>query len=100
MITRKLIVYFLNCKRIYRFKYSQTIFIIKNIVYNNAFIECNAFQFILFNNNYFAYIITFFIRLVRLKHFIIKKIIDNLNVEFDVIDIQSIRCENNLMLLF
>ena len=30
----------------------------------------------------------------------IKKIIDNIDVEFDVIEVQSIRCENDLMLLF
>ena len=99
MITRKLIVYFLNCKRIYRFRYSQTIFIIKNIVCHNAFIEYNIFQFVFFNDDYFAYIITFFIRFIRLRHFIIKRIIDNLDIEFDVIEIQSIRCENNLILL-
>ena len=99
MITRKLIVYFLNCKRIYRFRYSQTILIIKNIVRNNAFIEYNVSQFIFFNNDYLAYIIIFFIRFIRLKHSMIKKIIDNLNIEFDVIKIQSIRDENNLILL-
>ena len=72
---------------------------IKNIVYNNAFIKCNASQLVLFIDNYFAYIITFFIRFVRLRYFVIKRIIDNLDIEFDVIEIQSIRCENNLMLL-
>ena len=100
MIIRKLIIYFLNCKRIHRLRYSQTIFIIKNIVRNNVFTEYNISQFILFNNDYLAYIITFFIRFVRLRHFVIKKIIDNLDIEFDVIKVQSIRCENNLMLLF
>ena len=99
MITRKLIVYFLNCKRIYRFRYSQTILIIENIVRNNAFIKYNVFQFVFFNDNCLAYIIIFFIRFIRLRHFVIKKIIDNLNIEFGVIEIQSIRCENNLMLL-
>ena len=29
----------------------------------------------------------------------IKKIIDNLNIELDMIEVQSIRCENDLMLL-
>ena len=29
----------------------------------------------------------------------IKKVIDNIDVEFGVIEIQSIRCENDLMLL-
>ena len=90
MITRKLIVYFLNYKRIYRLKYSQTIFIIKNIVCDNAFIERNAFQFIFFINNYLAYIITFLIDFVRLKYFVIKWIIDKLDIELDVIKIQSI----------
>ena len=99
MITRKLIVYFLNCKRIYRLRYSQAIFIVKNIVCDNAFIEYNVSQFVFSNDNCLAYIIIFFIRFVRLKHLVIKKIIDNFNIEFDVIEIQSIRCENNLMLL-
>ena len=72
---------------------------IKNIVHNSAFIEYNVSQFILFNNDYLAYIITFFIRLVRLKHFIIKRIINNFDIEFDAIEIQSIRYENDLMLL-
>ena len=72
---------------------------IKNTVHNNALIKYNAFQFILFIDNYLAYIITLFINLINLKYFIIKRIIDNLNVEFDIIKIQSIRCENNLMLL-
>ena len=72
---------------------------IKNIVRDNAFIEYNVFQFVLFIDNCLAYIITFFIRFVRLRHFVIKKIIDNFNIEFDVIEIQSIRGENNLMLL-
>ena len=87
MITRKLIIYFLNCKRIYRLKYSQTIFIVKNIVRDNAFTECNAFYFVFFINNCLAYIITLFIRLIRLRHSVIKKIIDNYNIEFDVIEI-------------
>ena len=72
---------------------------IKNILRNNAFIECNVFQFVLFINDCLAYIITFFIRFIRLRHSVIKKIIDNLDIEFDVIKIQSIRDKNNLMLL-
>ena len=87
MITRKLIVYFLNCKRIHRLRYSQAILIIKNIVCDNAFIEYNVSQFVLFNDDYLAYIIIFFIRLIRLKHFMIKKVINNFNVEFDVIEV-------------
>ena len=63
---------------------------IKNIVYNNAFIECNVFQFIFIINDYLAYILIFFIRFICLRHFVIKKIIDNLDIEFDVIEIQSI----------
>ena len=72
---------------------------VKNIVRDNAFIECNVSQFVLFIDNCLAYIIIFFIRFVRLRHFVIKKIIDNLNVKLDVIEIQSIRDKNNLMLL-
>ena len=53
-----------------------------------------------FIDNCLAYIITFFINFVNFKYFIIKRIIDNLDIEFDVVEIQSIRCENDLMLLF
>ena len=45
---------------------------IKNIVRDNAFIERNVFQFILFIDNCFAYLITFLIDFVRLEHFVIK----------------------------
>ena len=72
---------------------------IKNIVRDSALTECNAFQFILIIDNCLAYIITLFISLVNLKYPIIKRVIDNLDIEFDVIEIQSIRCENDLMLL-
>ena len=72
---------------------------IKNIVRDNAFIECNVFQFVFFINDCIAYIITLFIDFIRLKYFMIKKIIDNLNIELDMIEVQSIRCENDLMLL-
>ena len=72
---------------------------IKNFVYNSAFIKCDIFQLFFIINNCLAYFIAFVIDLIRFKHFMIKKIIDNINVEFDVIKIQSIRCENNLMLL-
>ena len=73
---------------------------IKNFVYNNAFIGCNISQFFFVINNCFAYIITFFIVFIRLRYFVIKIIIDNFDIEFDVIKVQSIRYENNLMLLF
>ena len=73
---------------------------IKNIVRDNALIEYNVFQFVFFIDNCLAYIITLFISLINFKYFIIKRVIDNFDVEFDVIAIQSIRCENNLMLLF
>ena len=72
---------------------------IENIVRDNALIEYNVFQFIFFIDNCLAYIITFFINLVNLKYSIIKRIIDNFDVEFDIIEIQSVRCENDLMLL-
>ena len=73
---------------------------IKKPVYNNAFINYNVFQFIFFIDDYLAYIIIFFIDFIRLNHSVTKKIINNLDIEFDVIEIQSIRFENNLMLLF
>ena len=72
---------------------------IKNFVRDNAFIEYNVSQFVFFINNCLAYIIIFFIRLIRLKHSVIKRIIDNFNVELDVIEIQSIQYKNNLILL-
>ena len=72
---------------------------IKNIVRDNAFIECNVFQFVFFIDNCLAYIITLFINFINFKYFVIKRVIDNFDVEFDVIEVQSIRCENNLMLL-
>ena len=59
----------------------------KNFVYNNAFIECDISQFLFIINNYLTYIIAFVIDFIRFKHFIIKKIIDNINVELDVIEI-------------
>ena len=60
---------------------------IKNIVRDNAFIEYNVFQFVLFIDNCLAYIITFFISLVNFKYFMIKRVIDNLDIEFDIIEI-------------
>ena len=60
---------------------------IENIVRNNAFIECNVFQFVLFIDDCLAYIITLFISLINFKYSIIKRVIDNLNVEFDVIEV-------------
>ena len=72
---------------------------IENIVRDNAFTERNVFQFILFIDDYFAYFITFLIDFVRLEHFVIKWIINNFDIKFDVIKIQSIWCENDLMLL-
>ena len=63
---------------------------IKNIVRDNAFIERNVSQFVSFINDYLAYIIIFLIDFVCFRHFVIKKITDNLDIEFDVIEIQSI----------
>ena len=99
MIIRRLIVYFLNCRGIHRLRYLYAIFIIKNIVRDSAFTECNVFEFVFFIDDCLAYIITFFINFINLRYSVIKRIIDNLNVEFDVIEIQSVRCENDLMLL-
>ena len=72
---------------------------IKNFIRDNALIEYNIFQLLFIINNYLAYFIILVIDLIRFKHFIIKKVIDNINVEFDIIEIQSIRYKNNLMLL-
>ena len=60
---------------------------IKNFVHNSAFIKCDIFQFLFIINNYLAYFITFVIDFIRFRHFIIKKIIDNIDVELDVIEI-------------
>ena len=73
---------------------------IKNLVRDNAFIEYNISQFVFVIDDCLAYIITIFIDFVRLRHFIIKRVIDNFNVELGVIEIQSIRYKNNLILLF
>ena len=72
---------------------------IKSFVYNSAFIECDISQFLFIINNYLAYFIIIIIDFIRFRHFMIKKVINNINVEFDVIEIQSIRYKNNLMLL-
>ena len=50
-------------------------------------------------NDRLLYFIIFVIYFINFKHFIIKKIIDNINVEFDVIEIQLIRYKNDLILL-
>ena len=63
---------------------------IKYIVRDNAFIERNVSQFVFFIDDYLAYIITFLIDFIRLRYFMIKRIIDNLDIELDVIKIQSI----------
>ena len=60
---------------------------IKNFVYNNTFIEYNISQFLFIINNYLAYIIIFVIDFIYFKYFIIKKVIDNINFELDVIEV-------------
>ena len=60
---------------------------IKNFVRDNALIECDIFQLFFIINNYLAYFIAFVIDLIRFKHFMIKKVIDNIDVEFDIIEI-------------
>ena len=60
---------------------------IENFVYDNAFIEYDIFQFFIIINNCLAYIIIFVIDFVCFKYFIIKKIIDNIDLELDVIEI-------------
>ena len=60
---------------------------IKNFVYDNTFIECNISQFLFIINNYLAYIIIFVIDFVHFRYFMIKKIINNINLELNVIEI-------------
>ena len=60
---------------------------IKNFVHDSAFIKYNIFQFLFIINNCLAYIIIFVIDFIYFKYFIIKKIIDNINFEFDIIKI-------------
>ena len=90
----------MNNNRVYKFEYLQSIFIIKNFVYNNAFIKYNVSQFLFIINNYLAYFIIFVTHFVNFKHFIINKIIDKIKIEIDIIEIQTIERENNLILLF
>ena len=73
---------------------------IKSFVYNSVFIKYNISQLLFIINDCLAYFIIIVIDLIRFRHFIIIKIINNINIEFDIIEIQSIRCENDLMLLF
>ena len=72
---------------------------IENFVRDSALIECDIFQLLFIINDYLAYFIALVIDLVRFKHFMIKRVIDSIDVEFGVIEVQSIRYENNLMLL-
>ena len=58
------------------------------------------FNFFIIINNCLAYFVIFIIDFIYFEHFIIKRIIDNINFEFDIIEIQTIRYKNNLMLLF
>ena len=60
---------------------------IKNFVRDSAFIECDISQFLFIINNCLAYFIAFVIDLIRFKHFMIKRVIDNINVEFDIIEV-------------
>ena len=60
---------------------------IKNIVRDNAFIKCDISQFLFIINDYLVYFITFVINLIRFKYFIKKRIINNINLEFDIIEI-------------
>ena len=60
---------------------------IKNFIHNNALIECDIFQFFFIINDYFAYIIAFVINFIYFRYFMIKKVIDNIDLEFDVIEV-------------
>ena len=60
---------------------------IKKFVYNNVFIEYDIFQFFFIINNCLAYIIIFVIDFVYFRYFMIKRVIDNINLEFDVIEV-------------
>ena len=87
MLINKLIIYFLNDNREYKFKYLQAIFIIKNSVYNKAFIKYNISKLIFFIDDYLTYFIIFVIYFIDFKYLIINKIINNNNVEFNIIEI-------------
>ena len=60
---------------------------IKNFIYDNAFIKCDIFQFFFIINDCLAYIIIFVIDFICFRYFMIKKIINNINFEFDVIEV-------------
>ena len=60
---------------------------IENFVHNNAFIECDTSQFLFIINNYLAYIIAFIIDFICFRYFMIKRVINNIDLEFDVIEI-------------
>ena len=60
---------------------------IKNIVRDNAFIECDIFQFLFIINDCLAYFIAFVINLIYFEHFIKKRVINNINLELDIIEI-------------
>ena len=60
---------------------------IKNFVYNSALIKYDISQFLFIINDYLAYIIAFVIHFIYFKYFIIKKIINNIDLELDVIEI-------------
>ena len=77
-----------------RFLWKRTSFIITHLL------NIISFNFFIIINNYLAYFIIIVIDLIRFKYFMIKKIIDNIDVELDVIEIQLIRYENDLILLF
>ena len=60
---------------------------IKNFVRDNAFIEYDISQFLFIINDCFAYIIIFVIDFVYFRYFMIKRIINNIDFEFDVIKV-------------
>ena len=60
---------------------------IKNIVHDNAFIKCDISQFLLIINNCLAYFIIFVINLIYFEHFIKERVIDNINLELNIIEV-------------
>ena len=60
---------------------------LKNFIRDNAFIEYDIFKFFFIINDYVAYFVIFVFEFIYFEHFIIKKIMNNINVEFDVIKV-------------
>ena len=60
---------------------------IENSVRDSALIECDTSQFLFTINDCLAYIIAFVIDFVCFRYFMIKRVIDNIDLELGVIEV-------------